>query len=78
MLLLYLIFLVRNCRLRICKQIALQMFGSNLRTNIFETNYLHNLSRPALIVISIVLNSSDDLSIICMYSSIECSVSIKS
>ena len=43
MLLLYLIFSVRNCRLRICKQIALQMFGSNLRTNTFETNYLRNL-----------------------------------
>ena len=29
---LYLIFLVKNCRLSTCKQIALQMFGSNLRT----------------------------------------------
>ena len=32
MLLLYLIFLFKNCRLGVCKQIALQMLRSNLPT----------------------------------------------
>ena len=73
MLLLYLIFSVKNYRLRICKQIALQIFGSNLRTNIFKTNYLRNVCRPALSTVSSYIRQMPQANR--MYSRIECSVS---